>query len=61
MFTLYDIGKAFAIGGFIGFYFGTGWFIMIRAWCKSAQPEPKPYPGYDVQDEVDMIMESMEL
>jgi hypothetical protein len=45
----------------IGIYGTVGLFILFHALCERAQPEPKPYPGkYDVNDEVDLIVEAME-
>jgi hypothetical protein len=60
MFGWPSIGLAMAFGAFFGVYAGFGLALAIQAWCKHAQPEPKPYPGYDIQDEIDMIMESLE-
>ena len=61
MFGWYSIGLSLAIGAFLGVYAGFGLALLIQRWCENAQPEPKPYPGeYDVHDEVDMIMESLE-
>jgi hypothetical protein len=62
MFGWTSIGLALGAGAFVGVYIGVGLAVLIHGWCKAAQPEPKPYPGaYDVQDEVDMILGSLEL
>jgi hypothetical protein len=61
MFGWSSIGLAMAFGAFFGVYAGFGLALLIHGWCKAAQPEPKPYPGeYDIQDEIDLIMESLE-